>query len=95
MTLEEKNAIIEKYGSKLINEVFVDFLQGTSIRMISAKYEPHLTVQQIEDMLRVNFYCLDAIIIDQKEEIEDLELKAAMFFSHLPSDVKEELLKKK
>lgn len=94
MTLDEKNVILDKFGKETVNKVFRDFLTGSSVDKLRKTIDG-ATRSDIEDILRVNFYCLDAIIIDQKEEIEGLELAFNSMCQLLPEDIKEKLKKKK
>lgn len=94
MTLEQKQAVLDKFGKEMVNNIFRSFLNGASIDKIG-KTLVRATRAEIEDVLRANFYCLDAIIIDQKEEIEGLELAFNSVCHLLPDEIKEKLKKKK
>lgn len=94
MTLEQKQAILDKFGKEIVNHVFRSFLSGSSVDMIGKKLV-RASRTEIEDILRANFYCLDAIIIDQKEEIEGLELAFNSICHLLPEEIKAKLKKKK
>lgn len=92
MKLEQKKKIVDKYGSKLINEVFIKFIKGKSVQWLSEKYS--LSAKDIEDFLRVSFYTLDAIIVDQKEEIEGWEVLTRSALAALPEKQRKALIEK-
>lgn len=92
MKLEQKKKIVDKYGSKLINEVFIKFIKGKSVQWLSEKYS--LSAKDIEDFLRVTFYTLDAIIVDQREEIEGWEVLTRSALAVLPEKQRKALIEK-
>ena len=92
MKLEQKKKIVDKYGSKLINEVFIKFIKGKSVQWLSEKYS--LSAKDIEDFLRVSFYTLDAIIVDQKEEVEGWEILTRSALAMLPEKQRKALIEK-
>lgn len=92
MKLEQKKKIVDKYGSKLINEVFIKFIKGKSVQWLSEKYS--LSAKDIEDFLRVSFYTLDAIIVDQREEIEGWEVLTRSALAMLPEKQRKALIEK-
>ena len=92
MKLEQKKKIVDKYGSKLINEVFIKLVKGKTVQWLSEKY--NLPTKVIEDFLRVTFYTLDAIIVDQKEEVEGWEVLTRSALAMLPEKQRKALIEK-
>lgn len=90
MKFEQKKKIIDKYGSALINEVFIKFVKGKSVAWLSEKYG--LPAKTIEDFLRVTFYTLDAIIVDQRDEIDGWEVLTKSALAMLPDDTRKKLI---
>ena len=92
MKFEQRKKIVDKYGSSLINEVFIKFAKGKSVNSLSTQYE--LPAKTIEDFLLVTFYTLDAIIMDQREEIEGLEILTRSAVALLPEKTRKALIEK-
>lgn len=92
MTLKQKERLIKKYGSKLINDVFIKFVKGKTVGYLADKYG--LLPETIEDFLRVTFYTLDAIIVDQRDDIEGLEILTRSALAMLPEKSRKELIEK-
>lgn len=92
MKLSQKQKIIEKYGSKLINQVFIKFIKGKNVEYLADKNG--LVPDTIEDFLRVTFYTLDAIIVDQRDEIEGMEILTRSALAMLPEETRKELIEK-
>lgn len=92
MTLNQKNKLIKKYGSKLINDVFLYFMKGKDIDACCYKFE--LAPRVVEDLLRVSFYTLDAIIVDQRDEIEGMEVLTSSALAALPDKKRKALIER-
>lgn len=92
MKLEQKKKIVDKYGSKLINDVFIAFIKGKTVEQLADGHK--LPTKTIEDFLRVSFYTLDAIIVDQKEEVEGWEILTRSALAMLPEKQRKALIEK-
>ena len=92
MTLNQKNKLIKKYGSKTINQIFIKFIKGKTVTQICEEYG--WFEKDICDILRVSFYTLDAIIVDQREEVEGMEILMRSALALLPDKTRKELIEK-